>query len=55
MAGNDFTGPYIKGHIQKKIGIQGRRGIESFAEWVRSNTVVENHGFIAGEMVYNRY
>ncbi|XP_060078329.1 uncharacterized protein LOC132557819 [Ylistrum balloti] len=52
VAGNDFTGPYMRNGLQRKLEIKGR-GIEGVAEWIREQSVPETHPVFAQEMRHN--
>ncbi|XP_033764261.1 uncharacterized protein LOC117345304 [Pecten maximus] len=52
VAGNDFTGPYMRSGLQRKLEIKGR-GVEGVAEWIREHNVPETHPVFAQEMRNN--
>lgn len=52
VAGNDFTGPYMRAGLQRKLGVKGR-GVEAVADWIKNHTVPECHEVFAQEMRYN--
>lgn len=52
VAGNDFTGPYMRSGLQRKLDIKGR-GIEGVAEWIREHDVPETNVVFAQEMRHN--
>ncbi|XP_052821422.1 uncharacterized protein LOC128246920 [Mya arenaria] len=47
VAGNDFTGPYMRGGLHHKIDVRGRRCIQNFAGWIRHYHTADNHPYLA--------
>ena len=51
VAGNDFTGQFMRDGLLEQLDIRGRRGVENIAGWLRHYKCVENHPLLAAEMV----
>lgn len=50
VAGNDFTGPFMRAGLAQQLDVRGRRCIENYAGWIRHYKNVQNHDVIAKKM-----
>ncbi|KAH3779765.1 uncharacterized protein LOC127841801 [Dreissena polymorpha] len=50
VAGNDFTGPFMRGGLHSQLDVRGRRCVQNFAGWIRHYRNVDKHPFLCDHM-----